>query len=151
MSDLQKTPNATEFQARLDKEIDFNEFLAWIGEGKGYKRFAREVAKCSVDGLFRWAKATPERRAELEIVQESVAEVYVEEGERHLLEVDTSDKDTASANVNRARALDNHYRWKASKHGNKYADSVKLQGDKDKPLAVTIEKIERVIVDPTGS
>lgn len=138
MSDLQKTPNATEFQARLDKEIDFNEFLAWIGEGKGYKRFAREVAKCSVDGLFRWAKATPERRAELEIVQESVAEVYVEEGERHLLEVDTSDKDTASANVNRARALDNHYRWKASKHGNKYADSVKLQGDKDKPLAMQV-------------
>lgn len=138
MNDLQKTPNATPMQARLDAEINFMELVEWLGEGKGYKRFAKEKAGVATYTLFLWAKATPERAALINEAQDAIAETYVEMGEEWLTNVDTWDKDTASANVAKARALDNHYRWKASKHGSKYADSVKLQGDKDKPLALQV-------------
>lgn len=150
MSDLQKTPNATPTQKMLDETVNFMELVEWLADGNGYKRFASEKAGCSVFSLFQWAKATPERVALVDEAQESIAESYVEMGERCLLDADVYDKETASASVSRAKALDNHYRWKASKHGRKYSDSLKLQGDKDQPLELraSIEKIERVIIDP---
>lgn len=153
MSDLQVTPDATPAMERLDKEINFLDFVEWISEGKGYKRFGREVAKCGMAVLHKWANATPERKALIDQAQDSIAEAYVEQGEECLLTADTSNKETASANVSLAKALDNHYRWKASKHGRKYSDSLKLQGDKDNPFSVsmTVEKIERVIVDPKAA
>jgi hypothetical protein len=138
MTDLQKTPNPTKLQERLDRDIDFMELIDWLAEGKGYKRFAQEKANCSVFAIFTWAKATPERCALIESAQEAIAESYVEKGEEHLLSVDVSNKDTAAASVALAKALDNHYRWKASKHGRKYSESIKLHGDKDEPVSMSI-------------
>lgn len=151
--DLQVTPSATKTHKMLDETIDFMHLVEWLADGKGYRAFAKEHCKCSYYPLFIWSRATPERRAMIDAAQDAIAESYIEIAEKHLLDIDVTDTDTASAAIARARHLDNHYRWKASKHGRKYSDSIKLQGDKDNPFSVsmTVEKIERVIVDPKAA
>ena len=130
-------------------DVPYSEALAdriceQLADGKSLRSICRQPGMPCKAAVFRWLARYEQFAKQYTAAREAQADAYFDEV------VDISDNQRLDPQAR--RVMIDARKWAAGKMRPKlYGDSMKLMGDRENPVRVEFERIERVVVDPAAT